>query len=229
MSNVIYNDSTQESPQENLPPLSNQQLHDRVSDLFTEYRALKRETGAGTHVEARMDVCKDVIRLSYRHNGRKPSVSVLDRLGTYLDFDYYSSMDTYKASTDDYPALSLSQLIRRRDREQTLQNIYTGKNDTIIGRTRGEDGQKTVIYDYMTPEKDNALVSPEVLALYDALNNAKLTKRQREAIDLTFFGGMTQEDAARVMGINKSNVNEYLRNSYEKIRKHRNFCAFSRL
>lgn len=218
MSNVIYNDSTQESPQENLPPLSNQQLHDMVSDLFTEYRTLKRETGAGTTVEARIDACKDVIGLSYRHNGRKPSVSVLDRLGTYLDFDYYSSMDTYKASTDDYPALSLSQLIRRRDREQTLQNVYTGKNDTIIGRTRGEDGQKTVIYDYMTPEKDNALVSPDVLALYDALNNAKLTKRQREAIDLTFFGGMTQEDAAEIMGIHQPNVKAYIDAGIRKLR-----------
>src|SRR5699024_9554532 len=151
-------------------------------------------------------------------NGRKPSVSVLDRLGTYLDFDYYSSMDTYKASTDDYPALSLSQLIRRRDREQTLQNVYTGKNDTIIGRTRGEDGQKTVIYDYMTPEKDNALVSPDVLALYDALNNAKLTKRQREAIDLTFFGGMTQEDAAEIMGIHQPNVKAYIDAGIRKLR-----------
>ena len=48
MSNVIYNESTHETPQENLPPLSNQQLHDMVSDLFTEYRTLKRETDAGS-------------------------------------------------------------------------------------------------------------------------------------------------------------------------------------
>lgn len=59
-----------------------------------------------------------------------------------------------------------------------------------------------------------------LLDLQDALDNAGLTDRQREALDLVYFGDMTQEDAAAEMGLHKANVNAYISTALRKIREY---------
>src|SRR5699024_12657434 len=96
--------------------------------------------------------------------------------------------------------------------------VYTGgEGDAAIGRRTDHDGVKRRIYDYMTPERDMSLVPSAYIDLYNALENAGLTERQRQAIELGYFEGMTQEDAAKEMGVSKANINEYIRYGIIKI------------
>ena len=228
MSNVIYNESSRETPQEtsqeSLPPLSNQQLHDMVSDLFTEYRTLKRETGAGTTVEARMDACKDVIGLSYRHNGRKPSGSVLDRLGTYLILDHLTDRHPDKMTREETPVQSFRQFLRRFNEVPTDKTIYDPTYFVGVCSKSGGRGEDVEEYSedmgqnvYVPSVDESVDAINSAIILYDLLERAKLTGRQRQAIDLVYFEDMTQEKAAEVMGVTRQAVELYARNSINKI------------
>lgn len=125
-----------------------------------------------------------------------------------------------KMSLVEYPTLSASQAKLRRRRECSISEVETGKDDETIGRQRDKiTGRKNRIYDYMTPERDKALIPAEYLDLYTALEGAGLTERQHEAIALVYFDGMTQEDAATRMGLNKANVNVHLKRATTRLRK----------
>ena len=226
MSNVIYNESTHETPQEtsqeNLPPLSNQQLHDMVSDLFTEYRTLKRETGAGTHVEARIDACKDVIGLSYRHNGRKPSGSVLDRLGTYLILDHLTDRHPDKMTREETPVQSIWQEIYMENRTSLLEELFhdgrhgNGRRKSVFD---DQNDVKQVSNGRMPNVEDDEISNADMrIIVEDLLVKAKLTDRQRQAIELVYFEDMTQEKAAEVMGVGRATVETLLRRSLHYIR-----------
>ena len=223
MSNVIYNESTHETPQENLPPLSNQQLHDMVSDFFTEYRTLKRETGAGTTVEARLDACKDVIELSYRHNGRKPSGSVLDRLGTYLILDHLTDSHPDKMTREETPVQSIWQEIYMENRTSLLEELFhdgrhgNGRRKSVFD---DQNDVKQVSNGRMPNDEDVEISNADMrIIVEDLLVKAKLTVRQRQAIDLVYFGDMTQEQAAAVMGVGQDVVSRNISVSIDKIRK----------
>ena len=227
MSNVIYNESSHETPQEtsqeSLPPLSNQQLHDMVSDLFTEYRTLKRETGAGTTVEARLDACKDVIELSYRHNGRKPSGSVLDRLGTYLILDHLTDSHPDKMTREETPVQSIWQEIYMENRTSLLEELFhdgrhgNGRRKSVFD---DQNDVKQVSNGRMPNDEDVEISNADMrIIVEDLLVKAKLTVRQRQAIDLVYFGDMTQEQAAAVMGVGQDVVSRNISVSIDKIRK----------
>lgn len=128
----------------------------------------------------------------------------------------YSHAD--KMSIIEYPIMSRHQHELRRRRERSLSDVYTGKDDETLGRYTDHDGIKRRVYDYMTPKRDMALVPTEYLDLYNALDSADLTNRQRKAIDLVFFEGMTQEDAAEEMGIKQPNVKAYIDIGINKIK-----------
>lgn len=51
------------------------------------------------------------------------------------------------------------------------------------------------------------------------LLNDVLTERQRQVIEMYYWDGMTQEKIARGLGINQQNVQSYIQNSLEKLRK----------
>ena len=123
-----------------------------------------------------------------------------------------------KMAREEYPFMSEHQEKHRFKREKSISDIKTGVDDATIGRKLDHDGIKRRIYDYMTPKRDMALIPAKYLDLYNALDNAGLTQKQLEVIDLVYFEGMTQEDAADVLGINKSNVNAYLKAALKKLR-----------
>ena len=221
MSNVIYNESSHETPQENLLPLSNQQLHDMVSDLFTEYRTLKRETGAGTHVEARLDACNDVIGLSYRHNGRKPSGIVLDRLGTYLILDHLTDRHPDKMTREETPVQSIWQEIYMENRTSLLEELFhdgrhgNGRRKSVFD---DQNDVKQVSNGRMPNVEDDEISNADMrIIVEELLVKANLTDRQRQAIDLVYFEDMTQEQAAEIMGVTRQAVDLYARNAINKL------------
>src|SRR5699024_8455492 len=111
-----------------------------------------------------------------------------------------------------------SQMRYRQRNETNLADVYSGKNEDSVGRKRDGRGGNKRRYDYMTPERDMALVPTSYLDLYNALDNAGLTDRQRQAIELVYFQGLTQADAGAEMGVSQQAVDIYLRNSYDKLR-----------
>lgn len=147
--------------------------------------------------------------------------ALLDRAADVLMNGYLSWSHFDKMNIVENPILSANQIKLRHRRESTLADVYTGgKGDETIGRHRGNDGIDRRVYDYMTPDKDAGLIPTEYLDLYDALDNAGLTQRQREAIDLVYFEGMTQADAAERMGVSQQAVALYARNAVDKLRKY---------
>ncbi|MGI1816242.1 sigma-70 family RNA polymerase sigma factor [Bacillus subtilis] len=56
-----------------------------------------------------------------------------------------------------------------------------------------------------------------LIDIHKALDLANLTNRQRQAIELVYFGELTQAEAGERMGITQKNVNETLDRSVEKI------------
>src|SRR5699024_1277455 len=178
-------------------------------------------------VEARMDACKDVIGLSYRHNGRKPSGSVLDRLGTYLILDHLTDSHPDKMSREETPVQSFRQFLRRFNEVPTDKTIYDPSYFVGVcskSGGRGEDDEEYSedmgqnVYVPSVDESVDAINS--AIILYDLLERAKLTGRQRQAIDLVYFEDLTQYEAAEVMGIHQPNVKAYIDASICKLRNY---------
>ena len=60
----------------------------------------------------------------------------------------------------------------------------------------------------------------ESVDLEALLDNAKLTNRQRQAIDLVYFEDMTQEQAAEVMGVSRASLRVYEDRAFDNIRNY---------
>ena len=187
--------------------------HERITELFDEYYRDK------TAVKRRIAQADALIEEFIDKHGKRPPASVCSRLATYILLDTLTDSHPDKMTREEYPIMSDYQAEIRQRREHSISDVYTGMGDETIGRYTDDDGVKRRIYDYMTPKKDNALVPLKYLDLYSAIDNAGLTDRQRQAIELVYFEGLTQEAAGEVMGVSKSNVNEYIRHGITKIRR----------
>jgi RNA polymerase sigma-70 factor (ECF subfamily) len=81
----------------------------------------------------------------------------------------------------------------------------------LVDHARTSRAGKRVPADRKISLDQNALLcqdrSAELLALDDALNRlARLSERQSRIVELRFFGGLTVEDAAKVLGISEKTV-----------------------
>ena len=195
------------------------QAHDYTSDLIDEAYRRKGADNPTTHLE-RAREADSLCEAHYAIIGDFPAESVLSRLAWYIVFDEMTDKNEHKVAQEEYPILSEWQTEYRHGKESSKPDVYTGKDDITIGRRTDHDGVKRRIYDYMTPERDMALVPTKYLDLYSALDNAGLTERQRQAIDLVYFEGMTQEAAGEVMGVKKNTINEMLARSYVSLAKY---------
>src|SRR5699024_234285 len=119
-----------------------------------------------------------------------------DLIADLLMHEYLTWSHPDKMSIVDNPILSDSQQHERNLRDLLLEDVFTGKDDATIGRKRTADGDMVRIYDYMTPKHDNGLVPAGHRARDNAVENAGLTDRQRQAVKLGYFEDMTQGEAA---------------------------------
>lgn len=165
---------------------------------------------------SRYVLAQSVDYLAAKAAGKNPPIPLrdsdtLNTCGYMLIYEYMTNRHPDKVANDEYPILSDNQTLLRQRREMSLSDVNTGKDDVTIGRTLDHDGVKRRIYDYMTPNRDTSVVPARYLDLYDAIDNAGLTERQLEAINLVYFEGMTQEVAADVMGVGQDVVSRHIK------------------
>ncbi|AOO61107.1 RNA polymerase subunit sigma [Bacillus velezensis] len=83
------------------------------------------------------------------------------------------------------------------------------------------EGVKLLLVDYqkfVSRKRCGDYAAVEVLIdIHKAIELASLTDRQRQAIELVYFGGLTQAEAGERMGIAKQNVEAYISRAAEKI------------
>ncbi|TXK24535.1 DUF134 domain-containing protein [Bacillus amyloliquefaciens] len=83
------------------------------------------------------------------------------------------------------------------------------------------EGVKLLLADYqkfVSRKRCGDYVAVEVLIdIHKAIELAGLTDRQRQAIELVYFGELTQAEAGERMGISQVSVREYVETASEKI------------
>ena len=95
------------------------------------------------------------------------------------------------------------------------------EDDRRLGRRKthftDEAGTPQVRSTHM-PRNHSEWVAEDVIdRLYDALEHAGLTDRQREAVDLHYFGNLTQEAVALEMGVSQPAVFKFLKAATTKL------------
>lgn len=129
-----------------------------------------------------------------------------------------------KMTREEYAILSDTQVDVREGKQKP-------HGDLQFGDRRSNGRRKTSFTDdYGAPQvRNNRVIGVHdgeferlvsYLDLYEALDNAGLTQRQSEAIDLVYFGNMTQEDAAVEMGVIQQAVGQFVRAGLHKLRKY---------
>lgn len=200
-----------------------EQAHDYTSELIDEaYRRKADDKPVASH--ERVQKADELCEAHYAQIGQWPVESVLTRLAWYIVFDEMTDPHPDKVSREEYPVLSKSQE-KRRQREVPSKNVYFDKRDYVGFRTVYEKDdregsgrvRKYPIYNEASDKKAEKHVTG--IDVMELLNNANLTERQREAIKLTFFDGLTQEQAAKVLGVQKSTINEHLTIALRKLRE----------
>lgn len=147
---------------------------------------------------------------------------LLHRLADLVLYEDLTWSHPDKMSIVEYPVMSEYQQ-ERRERNQPPSK------DVSFGDRRGMGRKRTFFTDDNdTPQGRNHRV-PDVsesdiakadshIVLYNALDNAGLTDRQREAIDLVYFEDMSQEDAGSSMDVSDRAVRYFLSEGLSKLR-----------
>lgn len=132
-----------------------------------------------------------------------------------------------KMSIVDYPIMTGWQEELRNEKHIRTEEI-TFKDRHHNGRRKsyyfGKNGEVGVANHKMPDRYDSDMVRVEnAVTVQHLLDHAGLTDKQRQAIELVYFDGLTQEQAGVEMGIRKHTVNKHiskgLRKLYEYITK----------
>jgi len=148
---------------------------------------------------------------------------MLDKFAELIMYEELTWSHPDKMSIVGYPIMSDWQAKERRDKTSFPGEI-THDDRQFNGRRKGysvgKSGEINVTNHRMPNLEDSGIEALEgEITVAELLEGAKLTDRQQQAIELVYFEDMTQEQAAKVMGIHRANVNEYIRHGLMKIRR----------
>lgn len=146
---------------------------------------------------------------------------VLDRFADLIMYEELKWSHPDKMTIVDYPIISDDQLTVRQEKQRPVSEIQFG-DKRYLGRRKthftDDNGAPQVRNSRVIDPYDPTIEAVgDYLDLYDALENAGLTERQREVIDLVYFDNMTQEAAADVLGVRKHTVNEHIEKCLRKL------------
>src|SRR5690606_16579934 len=94
-----------------------------------------------THLE-RAREADSLCEAHYAIIGDFPAESVLSRLAWYIVFDEMTDSHPDKMTREEYPIMSEHQTDTRQERERSVSDVHTGRDDVTIGRRKDHDGVK---------------------------------------------------------------------------------------
>ena len=194
-----------------------QQAHDYVSALIDGAYS-RKNAGNPTAPSERVSHAEAICESYYAQVGQQPPSAVLSRLAWYLVFDEMTDSHPDKMTREEFPMISRSQEKLRRRREMPISDVYTGNSDINIGRyTDKKDGVKRIMYDYMTPAKDSALIPSDYLVLIEAIDSADLSNNQRTVLRRIYVEGFNQSEIAAELGVSQARISQYLNGALDKL------------
>lgn len=201
-------------------------IHDKVSrgmlPLIARNPAIEKATSEYALAQAELYEAKRAkgghVSIPYRNN------AMLDRFANLIMYEELKWSHPDKMSIVEYPITS-------ERYEQSYFEKYTPHSDLQYGDRRYTGRRKTHFTDDKgAPQVRNSRViepydplieqTMDIIDLYDALEKAGLTERQREAIDLVYFENMTQEEAAEEMSVSRRAVGFFVSASLKKLRNY---------
>lgn len=148
--------------------------------------------------------------------------SALERFADLMLYEELRWSHPDKMTIVDYPIMSARN-------ERSYEEKHTPKSELKYGdlrylgkrKTGVDDDDLTAVHKRRIVDSADAILNHSELSIdvQDALNNAGLTDRQRQAIGLVFFENMTQEQAGAELGVTQQAIDRYLRFALEKLRK----------
>ena len=198
------------------------QAHE-YTDVLVEEAYRRKDEGNPTSSDERVTKSDALCESCFDQVGVYPPPNVLTRLAWYIVFDEMTDMHPDKMTREEYPIMSEPQR-RRRFNEIPSKNVYfNGKDFVGIVKTcekkdTDDTGRinKRPIYSTLSDEEKEA--KDTEIDVMKIIDKAELTERQKEAIELVYFEGLTQSEAAKRMGISQPNVSSYIDYSLKKMK-----------
>lgn len=199
-----------------------EQAHEYTNELIDEaYR--RRDEGKPTSSDERVTKSDALCESCFDQVGVYPPPNVLTRLAWYVVFDEMTDTHPDKMTREEYPIMTETQRLRRFN-EIPTKNVYFNGRDfvgsvkTCEKKDTDDTGRinKRPIYSTLSDEEKEA--KDTEIDVMKIIDKAKLTERQKEAIELVYFEGLTQSEAAKRMRISQPNVSSYIDYSLKKMK-----------
>jgi len=148
---------------------------------------------------------------------------MLDKLAELIMYEELTWSHPDKMSIVEYPVMSDWQAKERREKTSFPGEITYDDcqfNGRRKGYSVGKNGEINVTNHRMPNLEDAGIEALEnEITVAELLEGSKLTDRQRQAIELVYFEDMTQEQAAKSMGVKRATVETLLRRSIKYLRQ----------
>jgi len=209
-----------------------------VEQLQADYTRIRTATRAGTitREERFAQIDEAVGRYALAH---ADAYAVLKEKGGVIPINYkndrmldaFADLALYEDLTWDHAdKMSVIEFPIMSERQARRRAAKTSMPGEIEHKGRQNNGRRSLVYSDKTdtirstkPRMQSADESgidglTANIDLNNALDGAGLTDRQRQALDLVYFDGLTQEVAATEMGVSRQAVDLYARNAIDKLR-----------
>jgi len=200
------------------------QAHE-YTDVLVEEAYRRKDEVNPTSSDERVTKADALCETCFEQVGVFPPPNVLTRLAWYVVFDEMTDSHPDKMTREEYPIMTETQRLRRFNEIPSKSVYFNGRDFSGNVKTcekKGTDDSgrmnRRPIYHSSSDEKEKERDTRiDVLSLIDKV---KLTDRQKEAVGLVYFNGLTQSEAAKKMGISQPNVSSYIDYALKKDEKY---------
>lgn len=185
----------------------NADMQRHIDDLYTAAKTLI------TSRQERLQASDDLVEAYVSYTGKRPDSTALGRLATLILRDELTDPHPDKMTINEYPILSGWQEESRESKFMPKAELpygdmrFLGKRKVAIENKTGvySGGKRRII------NKEDPLIgqTETLIDLFNAIDKAKLTSRQRQVIDLLYFGKMNQSNAGVEMGVSQQAICQF--------------------
>ena len=180
---------------------------------------------------AAQDAHFDEERAKAEAEGRSPNTvpiqlrdeRALHRFADLILYEELTWSHADKMTIVEYPIMSDRQAESRRSKQVGVENIeYNDRqyNGRRANHFYDKQGRSRVTKPRMVDAGNDGLEAiRERIDAARLISRARLSERQKEALQLVYSEGLTQSEAAEAMGVAQPNVNAYIRAGIKKLKK----------